>query len=67
MSSVLAAILVALEALRTGYASGFAPGLANDARLFGQVTASPSGQAWVRRFLAKDPRQPAFLTLLPEQ
>ncbi len=55
---------VALEALRAGYERGFSAGLANDAQLFGQVTASPSGQEWVGRFLAKDPRQSAFLTLL---
>jgi hypothetical protein len=55
---------IALEALRTGYEQGFAAGLANDARLFGLVTAAPTGQEWVGRFLAKDPRQSAFLTLL---
>jgi len=55
---------VALEALQTGYNKGFAAGLANDARLFGQVTSSPSGQHWVGRFLKKDPRQSALLTLL---
>jgi enoyl-CoA hydratase/carnithine racemase len=55
---------VALEALRTGYQLGFAEGLANDARLFGLVTAGPTGQEWVGRFLAKDARQSAFLELL---
>ena len=55
---------VALEALRSGYATGFAAGLENDARLFGAVTNSPSGQYWVERFLKKDPRQSAMLTLL---
>lgn len=55
---------VALEALIAGYAEGFEAGLANDARLFGQVAASPSGQTWVGRFLAKDPTQQSFLTLL---
>jgi enoyl-CoA hydratase len=55
---------VALEALRTGYEKGFVAGLKNDARLFGEVTSSPSGQHWVQRFLDKDPRQSAFLTLL---
>jgi enoyl-CoA hydratase len=59
------ATAVAIEALRTGYERGFEAGLANDARLFGAVTASPSGQHWVGRFLAKDPRQSAFLQLLP--
>jgi hypothetical protein len=39
----------------------------NDARLFGEAVASASGQWWVRRFLAKDPRQSAFLTLLPPE
>jgi len=55
---------VALDALRTGYEKGFAAGLQNDAQLFGQVTSSPSGQHWVGRFLEKDPRQSAALTLL---
>jgi len=54
----------ALLALRAGYQSGFSDGLANDARLFGEVVASPSGQYWVDRFLAKDPEQSLFLTLL---
>lgn len=56
---------IALEALQAGYARGFAAGLANDARLFGAVTSSRSGQFWVERFLNKDPRQSASLTLLP--
>jgi len=56
-----------LEAIRYGYEHGFRAGLANDARLFGEVTASPSGQEWVGRFIAKDPEQSAFLTLLPPQ
>ena len=56
---------IALEALRTGYEQGFSAGLANDARLFGLVAAAPTGQEWVGRFLAKDSRQSAFLTLLP--
>ena len=55
---------VALEALRLGYQRGFTAGIANDARLFGEVVASPSGQHWVGRFLAKDPRQSSFCTLL---
>jgi enoyl-CoA hydratase len=55
---------VVLEALRTGYAKGFAAGLENDARLFGAVTSSPSGQCWIDRFLKKDPRQSAMLTML---
>ena len=56
---------IALEALRLGYEDGFASGIQNDARLFGKVVASPSGQEWCRRFLAKDPQQSSFLTLLP--
>ncbi|PWB64661.1 MAG: hypothetical protein C3F14_06430, partial [Deltaproteobacteria bacterium] len=55
----------ALQALRYGYERGFGAGLANDARAFGKVTASPAGQEWVRRFLDKDPRQSSFLALLP--
>jgi enoyl-CoA hydratase len=55
---------VALDALQTGYTKGFATGLENDARLFGQLTSSPSGQYWSGRFLEKDPRQSALLTLL---
>jgi hypothetical protein len=47
-----------------GYKKGFAEGLNNDARLFGQVTSSPSGQHWAGRFLEKDPLQSAILTLL---
>ncbi|MEM6704528.1 MAG: enoyl-CoA hydratase-related protein [Acidobacteriota bacterium] len=56
---------IALEALRDGFGLDFAKGLANDARLFGEVTASPSGQCWAGKFLAKDPAQQTFLTLLP--
>jgi enoyl-CoA hydratase len=54
----------ALDALRSGYELGFDKGLANDARLFGEVVASPSGQHWCDRFLKKDPAQSSFLTLL---
>jgi enoyl-CoA hydratase/carnithine racemase len=56
---------IALEALRSGYELGFDAGLVNDARLFGEVATSESGQHWVGRFLAKDPRQSSFLILLP--
>jgi enoyl-CoA hydratase len=52
------------EAIAYGYANGFAEGIKNDARLFGLVAASPSGQEWIRRFLDKDPIQNSFLTLL---
>jgi enoyl-CoA hydratase len=55
---------VAIEALRDGWSLDFAGGLANDARLFGQVVASPSGQWWAGRFLAKDPAQQSFLVQL---
>ena len=58
---------MALEALRFGFDNGFQPGLGNDARSFGQVASLPSGQWWVQRFLAKDPRQLSFLTLLPPE
>ena len=54
----------ALEALQMGYVKGFNTGLENDARLFGAVTSSHSGQYWVERFLNKDPLQSALLTLL---
>ena len=60
----LAAGRTALLAMRYGYENGFSDGLANDARAFGEATASPAGQEWVRRFLDKDPRQSSFLTLL---
>jgi enoyl-CoA hydratase len=55
----------AIRALEYGYRSGFKKGLKNDARLFGEVAASPSGQEWIRRFIDKDPRQSSFLTILP--
>ncbi len=52
---------VAIEALQQGYELDFPSGLANDARLFGEVVASPSGQCWSGKFLAKDPDQSSFL------
>jgi enoyl-CoA hydratase len=55
----------AFDALQAGYAKGFAAGLENDARLFGAVTSSPSGQYWADRFLSKDPQQSVLLTLFP--
>jgi enoyl-CoA hydratase len=61
----MAAGKAALQAMRYGYDNGFAAGLANDARAFGEAAASPAGQEWVRRFIEKDPRQSSFLTLLP--
>jgi enoyl-CoA hydratase len=54
----------AIRALEYGYRSGFKKGLKNDARLFGEVAASVSGQEWIRRFLDKDPRQSAFYAIL---
>jgi enoyl-CoA hydratase len=54
----------ALKALEYGYAAGFTKGLRNDAKLFGEIAASPSGQEWIRRFIAKDPRQSSFLKLV---
>lgn len=53
-----------IEAMRYGYDHGFAEGLKNDAKLFGEVAASLSGQEWVQRFVDKDPAQGAFLTIL---
>ena len=53
-----------LKALEYGYAAGFKKGLRNDARLFGEVAASASGQEWIRRFLEKDPMQSAYLKLV---
>jgi enoyl-CoA hydratase len=55
----------AIRALEYGYRVGFRKGLKNDAKLFGEVAASPSGQEWIRRFIEKDPRQSSFLTILP--
>ncbi|HSO61590.1 MAG TPA: enoyl-CoA hydratase-related protein [Desulfobacterales bacterium] len=52
------------EALAYGYKAGFKKGLKHDAKLFGEVAASPSGQEWIRRFIDKDPRQASFLTIL---
>jgi 3-hydroxyacyl-CoA dehydrogenase / enoyl-CoA hydratase / 3-hydroxybutyryl-CoA epimerase len=52
-----------LDAIKFGYAHGFEKGLENDARLFGDIAATPSGQEWIKRFINKDPRQSSFLTL----
>jgi enoyl-CoA hydratase len=54
-----------LAAMKYGYKHGFEQGLANDAMVFGRIAASPGGQEWIDRFLAKDPLQSSFLTLLP--
>ncbi|HSB71747.1 MAG TPA: enoyl-CoA hydratase-related protein [Candidatus Methylomirabilis sp.] len=54
----------AIRAMAFGYENGFAAGLEHTARVFGRVTTSPGGQEWIRRFLAKDPAQSSFLTLL---
>jgi len=40
--------------MKHGFERGFAEGLRNDATVFGAVAASPGGQEWVGRFLAKD-------------
>ncbi|MCR4309386.1 MAG: SDR family NAD(P)-dependent oxidoreductase [Deltaproteobacteria bacterium] len=61
----LAAARDALLAMKHGFERGFEEGLRNDARMFGAVAASPGGQEWVGRFLAKDAAQSSFLTLLP--
>jgi len=55
----------ALLAMKFGYENGFSAGLGNDARAFAEITASPGGQEWVGRFLAKDPIQSSFLSLIP--
>lgn len=60
----LAAARDTLLAMRYGYQHGFADGLRNDARMFGEIVASPGGQEWVKRFLAKDPAQSSRLPLL---
>ena len=52
-----------IRALQFGYGAGFNAGWRHDAELFGDVTASPSGQEWIGRFLAKDPAQSSFLRL----
>ena len=54
-----------LAAIQYGYEKGFEKGLDNDAVLFGRIAASPGGQEWINRFLAKDPLQSSFLILLP--
>jgi hypothetical protein len=61
----LAAARDALLAMKHGFERGFGEGLRNDARMFGAVAASPGGQEWVGRFLAKDAAQSSFLTILP--
>jgi len=61
----LAAARDALFAMKHGFERGFEEGLCNDARMFGAVAASPGGQEWVGRFLAKDAAQSSFLTILP--
>ena len=61
----LAAARDALLAMKYGFEHGFEEGLRNDARIFGAVAASPGGQEWVGRFLAKDAAQSSFLTILP--
>ena len=57
----------ALAAMLFGYENGFEKGLENDARLFGEATASASGQEWIGRFINKDPVQSSFLALMPEK
>ncbi|GAB4368057.1 MAG: hypothetical protein Kow00128_13080 [Deltaproteobacteria bacterium] len=63
----LSAAREAIRAMQYGYEHGFAAGLENDARRFGEVAASPGGQEWIGRFLSKDPRQSSFLELLPRK
>lgn len=54
----------AIRVMALGYEKGFAAGLEESVRAFGTVTASPGGQEWIRRFLAKDPAQSSFLRLI---
>jgi enoyl-CoA hydratase len=54
-----------LAAIKYGYENGFEKGLDNDAVIFGRIAASPGGQEWINRFLAKDQLQSSFLALLP--
>ena len=54
----------ALMAMQPGDRIGFDDGLRNDARLFGEIVTSASGQHWIDRFLVKDPEQSSFLTQL---
>lgn len=58
---------IAVEAMRFGYEKGFEPGLRNDAQLFGEIAASPSGQEWIGRFLNKDPQQSSYLKIIAEK
>ena len=53
-----------LEAIRYGYENGIEAGLANDAYLFGEGASSVSGQEWIGRFIKKDPKQSAIISLL---
>jgi len=52
-----------LDAVKFGYEKGFQKGLENDAILFGDIAAAPSGQEWIKRFINKDPKQSSFLKL----
>ena len=65
LAARLAAARDALLAMKYGFRHGFEEGLRNDARAFGAIAASPGGQEWVGRFVAKDPAQSSFLTILP--
>ena len=56
-----------LAAIRYGYQKGFEAGLENDARFFGQIASSPSGQEWIGRFIKKDPKQGELISLLTPQ
>ena len=60
----IAAAGEAIRAMTVGYQEGFRAGLDYSAKAFGRLTASPAGQEWIGRFLAKDPAQSAFLTLV---
>jgi acrylyl-CoA reductase (NADPH)/3-hydroxypropionyl-CoA dehydratase/3-hydroxypropionyl-CoA synthetase len=42
-----------LEAVKNGLVEGLGPGLSREARLFGELVASPEGRAGIDRFLAR--------------
>ncbi|GAB4245460.1 MAG: hypothetical protein Kow00129_05410 [Thermoleophilia bacterium] len=62
-----AAAAQALQAITEGLNLELDEALERDSLRFGRIVASPGGQFWIERFLAKDPRQGDFLPLLPRQ
>lgn len=51
--------------MKYGYEHGFEAGSRNDAHANAVTAATPGGKEWINRFLAKDPRQSAYIELLP--